>query len=44
MTADTRTSVHELVRRTFALVEAKDLEALVGVFADDALLIDPPFP
>jgi len=36
--------LHDLVTDTFALLEAKDLEALMRVFADDAVLIDPHFP
>ena len=38
------TPLHDLVNRTFAAVEAKDLDAMVGVFADDALVIDPHYP
>jgi ketosteroid isomerase-like protein len=37
-------NLHDLVTDTFALLEAKDLEALMRVFADDAVLIDPHFP
>jgi ketosteroid isomerase-like protein len=38
------TSLHELVSRTFAAVEAKNLDLTMGFFADDAVLIDPHFP
>ncbi len=38
------TPLHDLVTRTFAAVEAKDLDAMVGVFAEDALVIDPHYP
>lgn len=38
------TSVRDLVTHTFATVEVKDLEALLRVFADDAIVIDPHFP
>ncbi len=38
------TPLHNLIARTFAAVEAKDLDAMVGVFADDALVIDPHYP
>jgi len=38
------TSLNDLVSRTFAAVEAKNLELLMGLFADDAVLIDPHFP
>ena len=44
MTEHTSTSLHDLVIRTFATVEAKDLEAMMSVFADDAVVIDPHFP
>ena len=44
MTEHTSTSLHDLVTHTFATVEAKDLEAMMGVFADDAVVIDPHFP
>ncbi len=40
----TDTSLHDLVTRTFATVEAKDLDAMMSVFADDAVVIDPHFP
>ncbi len=36
--------LHDLIIRTFAAVEAKDLDAMVGVFAEDALVIDPHYP
>jgi ketosteroid isomerase-like protein len=38
------TALQELVTHTFATLEAKDLDALLGVFADDAVVIDPHFP
>lgn len=38
------TSLHALIERTFATIEAKDLDALMRLFADDALVIDPHFP
>lgn len=38
------TNLHDLVTDTFASLEAKDLEALMRLFADDAVLIDPHFP
>ncbi len=38
------TSLHDLVTRTFATVEAKDLAAMIDLFADDGVLIDPHFP
>ena len=44
MTKHTDTSLHDLVVRTFATVEAKDLETLMHIFAEDAVLIDPHFP
>ena len=44
MTERTSTSLHDLVIRTFATVEAKDLEAMMSLFADDAVVIDPHFP
>ena len=36
--------MQDLVNRVFAAVQAKDLETLMTLFADDALLIDPHFP
>ena len=36
--------LHDLVIRTFAAIEAKDLDAMMSLFADDALLVDPHFP
>jgi len=36
--------LHELITRTFAAVEAKDLDGMMSVFADDAVVIDPHFP
>lgn len=44
MTEHTDTSLYDLVTHTFATVEAKDLEAMMRVFADDAVVIDPHFP
>ena len=38
------TSLYDLVTRTFAAVEAKDLDLMMSFFADDAVLIDPHFP
>ncbi len=38
------TSLHDLVIRTFATIEAKDLDTMMSLFADDAVLIDPHFP
>lgn len=43
MTEHTSTSLHDLITRTFATVEAKDLDAMMSVFADDAVVIDPHF-
>ena len=44
MAEDTTTAIHDLVRRTFATLQAKDLETLMQMFADDAVVIDPHFP
>ena len=44
MTEHIDTSLHNLVIRTFSTLEAKDLEAMMSLFADDAVLIDPHFP
>ena len=38
------TSLHDLVIRTFATIEAKDLDAMMSLFAENAVLIDPHFP
>lgn len=38
------TPLHDLVTRTFTTVEAKDLDAMMSIFADNAVLIDPHFP
>jgi ketosteroid isomerase-like protein len=38
------TSLHDLVIHTFAILQAKDLERLMHLFADDAVVIDPHFP
>ena len=35
-------SLHELVVRAFAAIEARDLDALIGLLADDAVVIDTP--
>jgi ketosteroid isomerase-like protein len=37
-------SLQSLVTRTFASLEAKDLSALMALFAVDAVVIDPHFP
>ena len=37
------TSLHDLITRTFATVETKDLDAIMSVFAEDAVVIDPHF-
>ena len=37
------TSLYDFVTRTFAAVEAKDLDMMMSLFADDAVLIDPHF-
>ena len=42
MAEDTPTAIHDLVRRTFATLQ--DLETLMQMFADDAVVIDPHFP
>ena len=44
MAEDTPTAIHDLVRRTFATLQAKDLETPMQMFADDAVVIDPHFP
>ena len=44
MAEDTPTAIHDLVRRAFAILQAKDLETLMQMFADDAVVIDPHFP
>lgn len=44
MIKHTNTSLHDLVIRAFATIEAKDLEAMMDLFADDAVVIDPHFP
>jgi ketosteroid isomerase-like protein len=44
MAEDTPTAIHDLVRRTFATLQAKDLETLMHMFAEDAVVIDPHFP
>jgi ketosteroid isomerase-like protein len=36
-------SLHTLVIRTFASVEAKDLDGTMSLFAEDAVVIDPHF-
>ncbi len=37
-------SLHDLVTRTFATVEAKDRDPMMRFFAYDAVLVDPHFP
>jgi ketosteroid isomerase-like protein len=44
MTEHTSPSFHDLVRRAFTALEARDLEAMMSLFADDAVVIDPHFP
>ena len=44
MIEHTNTSLHDLVTRAFATIEAKDLKAMMSLFADDAVVIDPHFP
>lgn len=44
MTENTSTTLHDLVRRTFTTLEDKDLEAMMRLFAEDAVVIDPHFP
>jgi ketosteroid isomerase-like protein len=44
MTEHAGTSLHDLVIRTFATLQAKDLEMLMHTFAEDAVVIDPHFP
>jgi ketosteroid isomerase-like protein len=44
MAEDTPTAIHDLVRRTFATLQAKDLETLMQMFADHAVVIEPHFP
>jgi len=44
MTERASTTLHGLVIRTFATLQAKDLETLMRLFADDAVVIDPHFP
>ncbi len=38
------TSLRDLVTRMFATVEAKNLDAMIDLFAEDGVLIDPHFP
>ena len=38
------TPLHTLVEEAFKAVEAKDLDAVIQRFADDAVLIDPHYP
>jgi ketosteroid isomerase-like protein len=40
MTEHTDPALHDLVTHTFAMIEAKGLEAMMRVFADDAVVID----
>jgi ketosteroid isomerase-like protein len=44
MTQHAGTSLHDLVISTFATLQAKDLETLMHMFAEDAVVIDPHFP
>lgn len=44
MAEDTPTAIHDLVRRAFATLQAKDLETLMQLFAEDAVVIDLHFP
>src|SRR5258708_2560208 len=37
-------SLHDLITHTFATIEAQDLEAMMSLFAEDAIVIDPHFP
>ena len=37
------TSLHDLITHTFATIEARDLDAMMSLFADDAVVIDPHF-
>lgn len=38
------TPIHGLVMRAFETVQAKDLEAMMSLFSNDAVVIDPHFP
>ena len=38
------TPLRSLIERNFAAVEAKDLEAVLQCFAQDAVFIDPHYP
>ena len=38
------TTLHDIVTHTFATIEAKDLNGLLTLFAEDGVLIDPHFP
>ena len=38
------TPLRTLIERNFAAVEAKDLEAVLQCFAEDAVFIDPHYP
>jgi ketosteroid isomerase-like protein len=40
MTEYTSSSFHDLVRRIFAMLEARDLEVMMRLFADDAGVIN----
>jgi ketosteroid isomerase-like protein len=44
MTEYSSTSLHALVLHTFTTVEAKDLETMIRLFADEAVVFDPHFP
>ncbi len=37
-------SLHDLVTHVFAALEAKDVDAVLNVFAEDGVLVDPHFP
>lgn len=37
-------TIRDIVERTFSAVVAKDTDAVVRLFADDAVLIDPHYP
>ena len=44
MTEHADTALHDLVIHAFATLQAKDLETLMNLFAEDAVIIDPHFP
>jgi ketosteroid isomerase-like protein len=43
MTEYADTSLHDFVIHTFATLQAKDLESLMHMYAEDAVVIDPTF-